>query len=278
MEKAAPSTDPSSYSSASSSNSSGQTRHQSRTRSRRSSCSSRRSSHKDLARKHIKDEHSRSRKERSSSKKRKHRSDSEVFTTIDQGRSRKRRRKRRAENEVDDFEKPSYFESKKEACQKSTDRGDDMPAKQRSNNRLQVMMDMQEQQKAVIRRNAEIAKARLESGDLQKAREEQVKMHRLYGTVDWRLKKKLRTEKRVLERTVAAGKKLATLEEQEHARMDAFRVALGLPTAEAQRQAEWRAEATQELIEMESRSKHAATAENGFRSSKRALIGPSLPP
>lgn len=140
-------------------------------------------------------------------------------------------------------------------------------------------MNAQEQQKALIRRNAELAKARLASGELQRAREEQSKMHQLYGTVDWRAKKKLRTEKKILERTVAAGKKLASLEEREYARMDAFRVALGLPTAEAQRQAEWRAEATQALLELETGSKHAALAGNNrSKKSKHGIIGPTLPP
>ncbi|MCO5582617.1 hypothetical protein L7F22_036515 [Adiantum nelumboides] len=142
-----------------------------------------------------------------------------------------------------------------------------------------VALNAQEQQKALIRHNAELAKARLESGELQRAREEQRKMHQLYGTVDWRANKKLRTEKKILERTVAAGKRLASLEQREYARMDAFRVALGLPTAEAQRQAEWRREATQALAELENGSKPAATASNArCKKAKQGLIGPMLPP
>lgn len=94
---------------------------------------------------------------------------------------------------------------------------------------LQDKMDAQEQQKAMIRHNAEMAKARLASGDMKRARDEQAEMQRLYGAVDWRAKKKLRSEKKRLERTIAAGNKLANLEEREMARMDAFRVAVSFP-------------------------------------------------
>ncbi|KAH9298195.1 hypothetical protein KI387_029877, partial [Taxus chinensis] len=118
------------------------------------------------------------------------------------------------------------------------------------NTAFQVLADAKEQQKAIIQHNAELAKARLASGELQRARSEQMKMQDLYGFVDWRAKKKLRKEKRALERTVATGKKLASLDERETARMDAFRIAVGLPTAEAQRQAEWRAHATESLAEL----------------------------
>lgn len=94
---------------------------------------------------------------------------------------------------------------------------------------LQEKMDAQEKQKALIRHNAEMAKARLASGDMQRAREEQAEMQRLYGAVDWRARKKLRSEKKRLERTIAAGNKLANIEEREIARMDAFRVAVSFP-------------------------------------------------
>eukprot|EP00850_Spirogloea_muscicola_P023215 SM000339S12950 [mRNA] locus=s339:11403:13424:+ [translate_table: standard] len=141
---------------------------------------------------------------------------------------------------------------------------------------LQAKLAEQQQQKELLRRNAELAKARLESGDYERARREQAEMQRLYGTTDWRADKKLRTEKRKLERTVAAGKKLATFEAKEAAKMDAFRVALGLPTAEAQRQAEWRAEATRALAEAamlaEGQSPGGSVKKGG---SKR--IGPRLP-
>ncbi|CAK9205844.1 unnamed protein product [Sphagnum jensenii] len=143
---------------------------------------------------------------------------------------------------------------------------------------LQATMDAQEQQKELIRRNAELAKARLASGELQRARDEQAEMQRLYGAVDWRAKKKLRAEKKRLERTIAAGNKLATIEEREVARMDAFRVALGLPTAEAQRQAEWRAEATRALAEQEAISKDTPPISYTTRPSKHSVIGPRLPP
>ncbi|GLJ36930.1 hypothetical protein SUGI_0746700 [Cryptomeria japonica] len=140
------------------------------------------------------------------------------------------------------------------------------------NTAFQVLADAKEQQKAIIKRNAELAKARLASGELQRARNEQMKMQDLYGFVDWRAKKKLRKEKRILERTVATGKKLASLDERETARMDAFRIAVGLPTAEAQRQAEWRAHATESLAEF---SKGYESAKSTSRHSK--VIGPCLP-
>ncbi|BFI25699.1 hypothetical protein MPTK2_1g23530 [Marchantia polymorpha subsp. ruderalis] len=90
---------------------------------------------------------------------------------------------------------------------------------------FQLANEAQLQQKALVWRNVEIAKARLASGELQKKKHEQMEMQRLYGAVDWREKKKLRAEKSRLERTIAAGRKLASIEERENARMDAFRVA-----------------------------------------------------
>lgn len=250
----------------------------SKTHSRKSSSRSRRSADKGLARKLTKDEFSRSSKGRQTKKKRKHCSDAEGLTRVERERLRKSRHKKKAEKEIEALERPSFSELDKGGRHKTFDDGSDMHLQRRPNSSLQVKMEAQEQQKAMIRRNAELAKARLASGELQRARDEQIKMHQLYGTVDWRVKKKLHTEKRILERTVAAGKKLASLEEREQARMDAFRVALGLPTAEAQRQAEWRAEATQALNELEACTKHVATASNGFRGSKQGLIGPCLPP
>lgn len=142
---------------------------------------------------------------------------------------------------------------------------------------LQEKMDAQEKQKALIRHNAEMAKARLASGDMQRAREEQAEMQRLYGAVDWRARKKLRSEKKRLERTIAAGNKLANIEEREIARMDAFRVALGLPTAEAQRQAEWRAEATRALAEQEATMRETPASLLSAKPIKHSVIGPRLP-
>jgi len=45
--------------------------------------------------------------------------------------------------------------------------------------------------------NVCLTQARLASGELQRARDEQAEMQRLYGAVDWRAKKKLRAEKKV---------------------------------------------------------------------------------
>ncbi|CAM6104946.1 unnamed protein product [Calypogeia fissa] len=145
---------------------------------------------------------------------------------------------------------------------------------------LQAMNEAQLQQKEIVRRNVEMAKARLASGELQRMKHEQMEMQRLYGTVDWREKKKLRAEKSRLERTIAAGKKLASIEERENARMDAFRVALGLPTAEAQRQAEWRAEATRALAEAEAvtnKDNLSPPVSSSVPSRSRKVIGPRLP-
>ncbi|BBM99745.1 hypothetical protein MPTK1_1g23530 [Marchantia polymorpha subsp. ruderalis] len=143
---------------------------------------------------------------------------------------------------------------------------------------FQLANEAQLQQKALVWRNVEIAKARLASGELQKKKHEQMEMQRLYGAVDWREKKKLRAEKSRLERTIAAGRKLASIEERENARMDAFRVALGLPTAEAQRQAEWRAEATRALAEAEALNKDSSSPSISRVSSKSPkVIGPRLP-
>jgi hypothetical protein len=53
---------------------------------------------------------------------------------------------------------------------------------------------------------------------------------------------------------------------------------LGLPTAEAQRQAEWRAEATRALAEQEAISKDTPPISYTTRPSKHSVIGPRLPP
>lgn len=138
-------------------------------------------------RKHYKDGHSSSRRDRSSKKKRKVRSDIEACAKSDQGRSRKNSKKRKAGKHFEGVEmRPAV--NKKET-HKLPDSGGDSHSKERANSSLQVAMNVQEQQKAMIRHNAEIAKARLASGELQRAREEQAKMHQLYGTVDWRAKK-----------------------------------------------------------------------------------------
>ncbi|KAL3685693.1 hypothetical protein R1sor_003715 [Riccia sorocarpa] len=143
---------------------------------------------------------------------------------------------------------------------------------------FQLVNEAQIQQKELVWRSVELAKAKLASGELQKKKQEQMEMQRLYGSVDWREKKKLRAEKSRLERTVAAGKKLAKIEERESARMDAFRVALGLPTAEAQRQAEWRAEATRALAEVEALNKDKSSPPIIRGPSKPSkVIGPRLP-
>eukprot|EP00246_Nothoceros_aenigmaticus_P012459 TRINITY_DN3886_c0_g1_i2.p1 TRINITY_DN3886_c0_g1~~TRINITY_DN3886_c0_g1_i2.p1 ORF type:complete len:199 (-),score=58.81 TRINITY_DN3886_c0_g1_i2:414-1010(-) len=125
-------------------------------------------------------------------------------------------------------EKLRSHKKRKSKVSKSEDNKDDKDdgVKHVSVAKLQVAMEERDQQKAMIRRNAEIAKARLASGELQRARKEQMEMQRLYGAVDWRAKKKLQSEKKKLERTVAAGNKLAKMEERESARMDAFRIAV----------------------------------------------------
>ncbi|XP_024543046.1 nucleolar protein 58-like [Selaginella moellendorffii] len=137
--------------------------------------------------------------------------------------------------------------------------------------KLQVTMEAREQEKNLIYQNAQLAKARL-NGELREVQAQQAKMQDMYGTIDWRARKKLRLEKKKLERSVAAGKKLAQIEEEESARMDAFRVALGLPTAEAQRQAEWRAEATRALS-----SQQEPSPPTPSKPPKKAIIGPQLP-
>ncbi|KAL2653701.1 hypothetical protein R1flu_021829 [Riccia fluitans] len=143
---------------------------------------------------------------------------------------------------------------------------------------FQLANEAQIQQKELVWRSVELAKAKLASGELQKKKQQQMEMQRLYGAVDWREKKKLRAEKSRLERTIAAGKKLAKIEERENARMDAFRVALGLPTAEAQRQAEWRAEATRALAEAEALNKDKSSPPISRGPSKPPkVIGPRLP-
>ncbi|MCO5569872.1 hypothetical protein L7F22_023586 [Adiantum nelumboides] len=210
-------------------------------------------------------------------KRRKLRSNMEANAKLDKKERRRRLKKRKLDLEMEGAKRVSAIKERK--IHKPRDAQNDLKANERSNNILEVALNAQEQQKALIRHNAELAKARLESGELQRAREEQRKMHQLYGTVDWRANKKLQTEKKILERTVAAGKRLASLEQREYARMDAFRVALGLPTAEAQRQAEWRREATQAMAELENGSKPAASASNTrCRKTKQGLIGPMLPP
>ncbi|KAI5076042.1 hypothetical protein GOP47_0008107 [Adiantum capillus-veneris] len=223
------------------SSSEGNARSSSYKRSRRKSLSSK--SHSSTSRKFLKKHNG---KEHAScergKKRRKLHSNAQPNTKLD--RKKRRLKKRKPDMEIEGAKKNS---SSKE--RKIREVQNDVKAAEKSNNLLEVAMTAQEQQKALIRHNAEIAKARLESGELQRARDEQRKMHQLYGTVDWRANKKLRTEKKILERSVAAGKRLASLEQREYARMDAFRVALGLPTAEAQRQAEWRREATQALAE-----------------------------
>eukprot|EP00897_Mesotaenium_endlicherianum_P007223 jgi/Mesen1/6529/ME000333S05837 len=138
----------------------------------------------------------------------------------------------------------------------------------------QAKMAEEARKRELARRNVQLAAERLNSGEMQKAREEAKEMQRLYGTSDWRAQKKLRREKGQLERTVAAGKKLERLEAVEAARMDAFRVAMGLPSAEAQRQAEWRAEATRQLQEAEA----GAAAAAQMRSASKKVKGPSIGP
>eukprot|EP01018_Ginkgo_biloba_P004431 Gb_32554 [translate_table: standard] len=203
-------------------------------------------------------------------------SESELTVSKEEERLQKQKRKEKEKREKSKLRKQKKRERKQqnERCNMEELHENECFAGKRhqENIAFQALTDAKEQQKAIIRRNADLAKARLASGELQRARSEQMKMQNLYGTVDWRAKKKLRTEKRMLERTVAAGKKLASLDERETARMDAFRVALGLPTAEAQRQAEWRAEATHSLAEI---SKSQELVRTASRHAK--VIGPCLP-
>lgn len=244
-------------------------------RSRRRSLSSRSRSgtNREFLRKHNRKEHASCERGK---KRRKLCSNVESNGKSEKKREKRRSKKRKSYVEMEDAKRVS---SKERKTHKLHEFQSDSQIKEKSNNLLEAAMNAQEQQKALIRHNAELAKARLESGELQRARDEQRKMHQLYGTVDWRANKKLRTEKKILERTVAAGKRLASLEQREYARMDAFRVALGLPTAEAQRQAEWRREATQALAELENGSKPAAPASNNRgKKPKQGLIGPMLPP
>eukprot|EP00898_Chlorokybus_atmophyticus_P003821 jgi/Chlat1/443/Chrsp103S08587 len=91
------------------------------------------------------------------------------------------------------------------------------------------------------RQAAAFAQARLASGELQQARQHQKQMQNMYGTTDRRASKKLAQETRKLKKVVSVCKQLEEHEQRELERMDAFRAALGLPSAEAQRQAEWRA-------------------------------------
>lgn len=72
---------------------------------------------------------------------------------------------------------------------------------------------------------------------------------------------------------MAAGEKLARLEQLENDRMDAFRVAMGLPSAEAQRQAEWRAAATRQLAE----AGEEGFSPRGANKRARLSIGPQIP-
>ncbi|KAH7433989.1 hypothetical protein KP509_07G096300 [Ceratopteris richardii] len=183
-----------------------------------SSRKSRRSSKRESMKKHSRKEHGRLKR----CKKSKKYPDVESKEKAD-----KRRRKRRSKRQKVDVQMECATREPQDGkAHPLYDSQNDLKCKEKRNNLLEVTMNAQEQQRALIRHNAELAKARLESGELQRARDEQRRMHRLYGTVDWRANKKLRTEKKKLERSVAAGKRLASLEQREYARMDAFRVAV----------------------------------------------------
>ncbi|KAG6553643.1 hypothetical protein Mapa_004557 [Marchantia paleacea] len=143
-------------------------------------------------------------------------------------------KKRRSKGSDEKHERRRHRKKEKRDREKRKRRSQDLDSvteKEESSTQLlskspfQLANEAQLQQKALVWRNVEIAKARLASGELQKKKHEQMEMQRLYGAVDWREKKKLRAEKSRLERTIAAGRKLASIEERENARMDAFRVA-----------------------------------------------------
>eukprot|EP00245_Coleochaete_scutata_P007330 TRINITY_DN2253_c4_g1_i1.p1 TRINITY_DN2253_c4_g1~~TRINITY_DN2253_c4_g1_i1.p1 ORF type:complete len:381 (+),score=109.76 TRINITY_DN2253_c4_g1_i1:38-1180(+) len=184
-------------------------------------------------------------------------------------RSDKRRKKKRAEATALAGAKGPQVEAP-EGGGGGTGEGD---LRKAPSSKQAAQMEEQEVLKAAIRRNAEIARERLLNGDIQKAREEQNAMQNLFGSVDWRARKKLKSEKRKLERSIQAGNNLAVLEEREEARMDAFRIALGLPTTEAQRQAEWREAMSRQPVENVNVNFDNET--NGGSSKKK--VGPRLP-
>ncbi|CAI5984430.1 unnamed protein product [Closterium sp. NIES-64] len=77
---------------------------------------------------------------------------------------------------------------------------------------MSARMMEQVEQKEVLRQRAQHAKEQLRSGEWRKAQDEQANMQRFFGSVDWREQKKLRMEKKKLERTVHAGNELAKLD------------------------------------------------------------------